>query len=164
MQLFKNRPLLAKFLAALAGALVGLLLILMATGCEEKSLQKAAIYGQAATEELAEIQALTIELNRAGTLDDRNTATMMRIVLTANAALQTGKNTVARIQARVDGGSEFTTQDRAALQGLFTDFARAITELNDAGVTRIKNPDAVIRWNVLIGSVVQTTNLLVALW
>lgn len=141
-----------------------LIFALLAAGCEEKSLQKAAIYGQAATEELAQVQSLVIELNGAGTLDDPTTATIMRTILRANSALQTGKNTVARIQTRIDAGSSYSAQDRVALQGLFTDFAAAVTELNDAGVTGIKNPDAVIRWNVLIGSVVQTTNLLVALW
>jgi len=141
-----------------------LLAIFLMAACEQKSLQKAAIYGNTATEELAEIQGLTLELNRAGSLDEPSTAAIVRTVLRANAALQTAKNTVARIQARVDAGSKFSAHDRTALQGLFTDFARAITELNNAGVAGVKNPEAVIRWNVLIASVVQTTNLLVALW
>lgn len=157
MQLSTNRRLRVLLVAPF-------LALLLMTGCEQKNLQKAAIYGNTATEGLAEIQALTLELNRAGRLDDSSTAAIVRTVLRANAALQTAKNTVARIQARVDAGSNFSAQDRTALQGLFTDFARAITELNNAGVAGVKNPEAVIQWNVLISSVVQTTNLLVALW
>lgn len=141
-----------------------ILFAVLAVGCEEKSLRKAAVYGQAATVELAQVQSLVIEINRAGTLDDPTTATIMRTILRANSALQTGKNTVARIQARVDAGSTVTAQDRAALQNLFSDFAQAITKLNNAGVIGIKNPDAVTRWNVLIGTVLQTSNLLLALW
>lgn len=157
MQLSTNRRLRVH----LAVPLIALLLM---AGCEQKSLQRAAIYGKTATEELAEIQALTLDLHQAGTLDEPSTAAIVRTVLRANAALQTAKNTVARIKIRVDAGSKFSAQDRAALQGLFTDFARAITELNNAGVAGVKNPEAVKRWNLLIRSVVQTTNLLVALW
>lgn len=145
--------------------LVALLsLTLLATGCPKDQLKKAANYGNSATQGLSALQDLAINLNQAGKLDDQKTSEIIRGVLKANAALQTAKNTVSFIQKRVKVGGELNAQDQADLRTLFNAFGQAVQELNQAGVLGVKNAESKAQLNAIVASVVQFSQLLIALW
>ena len=143
--------------------LVALLsLTLLATGCPKDQLKKAATYGNSATQGLSAFQDLAINLNQAGKLDDQETSEIIRGVLKANAALQAAKNTVSFLQAKPEG--ELSVQDQADLRTLFNAFGQAVQELNQSGVLGIKNAESKAQLNVIIASVFQLSELLIALW
>ena len=145
--------------------LVALLSVtLLATGCPKDQLKKASNYGNSATQALSALQDLAINLNQAGKLDDQKTSEIIRAVLKANAALQTAKNTVAHIQQRTEAGGEFNPQDQADLRTLFKAFGQAVQELNQSGVLGVKNAESKAQLNAIVASVVQFSELLIALW
>ena len=145
--------------------LVALLSItLLATGCPQGQLKKAANIGQTVTEELGEFQNLVINLNHTSKLGDEQTASLIRGVLKANSALQTAKNTVASIQQRMEAGGELTPQDKLALRDLFNLFYQAVTELNQSEVLGVKNPDSKAQLEVVLRTVLQLAQTLIALW
>lgn len=143
--------------------LVALLsLTLLATGCPKDQLKKAANYGNSATQALSALQDLAINLNQVGKLDDQKTSEIIRGVLKANAALQTAKNTVSFIQQQSEG--ELSAQNQADLRTLFSAFGQAVQELNESGVLGIKNSESKAQLNVIVATVLQLSDLLVALW
>lgn len=142
-------------------ALLGL--SLLAIGCQDQ-LKKASNYGNTATESLSALQDLAINLNEAGKLSDQKTSEIIRGILKANAALQTAKNTVSFIQERVEAGGELNPQDQADLQTLFSAFGQAVQELNQSGVLGVKNAESKAQLNVIIATVLDMSELLMALW
>jgi hypothetical protein len=145
--------------------LVALLsLTLLATGCPKDQLKKAANYGNSATQSLSALQGLAINLNQAGKLDDEKTAQIIRGVLKANNALQAAKNTVSFIQSRVKAGGKLSVEDQADLQTLFRAFGQAVRELNQSGVLGVKNAESKAQLDVIIATVLDMSELLMALW